>query len=86
MTGTPIPLTEVLLALSVHEGQVIMRALRLGATLRCCRQAGPDGPRYVLHAAVGSMTVTTGEHRSLGAALVSDLAARLEPHLRQFTA
>ncbi|WP_412027944.1 hypothetical protein [Deinococcus yunweiensis] len=81
MPGDPVLLTEVLMALSVHEGKLIMWALRRGATITCWRQPWPDGPRYVLRGAVDGVMVTTGEHRGLNGDLVRDLEARLEPHL-----
>ena len=43
MPGDPVPLTEVLMALSVHEGKLIMWALRRGATITCWRQPWPGG-------------------------------------------
>ncbi|WP_412030318.1 hypothetical protein [Deinococcus yunweiensis] len=80
---TVIPLTELLMALDLHESKALTRALRLGAAVTCLRQHRPDGPRYVLQGRVGIAMVTTGEHRALGPALLGDLAARLEPHLHR---
>lgn len=83
MPGHPVPLTEVLMALSVHESKALTRALRLGATITCCRHTWPDSPRYVLHGRMDEVSVTTGEHRGLNVALVTDLMVRLEPHLHR---
>ncbi|MBB5376573.1 hypothetical protein HNQ07_002037 [Deinococcus metalli] len=83
MHEEPVPLTEVLMALSVHDGKGIMRALRLGATLTCRRRHLPGGVMYVMHGRVGEDAVTTREHRSLGQDLMTDLNVRLEPYLRR---
>lgn len=81
MAGVPVPLTDVLMALSLHEGKGLMRALRLGASITCDRHGEMNGVEYILRGAVNGVTVTTGRHRSLNGALVTDLAARLEPYL-----
>ena len=83
MYEEPVPLTAVLLALSVHDGKGIMRALRFGATLSCRRLHRPDGVTYVLHGHVDDDVVITREHRKLGTDIVSELSVRLEPHLRR---
>ncbi|MFC3833634.1 MULTISPECIES: hypothetical protein [Deinococcus] len=83
MREDSVPLSEVLMALPVHEGAGLMRALRLGATVTCVQRHRPDGLRFVLYGQGTTGVVRTREHRRLGSDLVADLMARLEPQLHR---
>ena len=84
MPPTPVPLSEVLLALPAGEVRRVMRALWMGATLTCELHTAEGNPQYVLTAAFGEGTIRSLAHPQLGPEIIHDLMTQLTPALYPF--